>query len=754
MKRILTIISAFLLTIAAAAQTLNVTVGSVTYQFPSSQTGDMTYSDGSSVTIMGKTFTLTDVTNMTVDDTSVTDNLVSVVYNGSSATVTVAGNVAQYVEPTVSGAHVTINQTNTDAVDDDEITYQLSGSTTDGEFVLAGSYKSTISLAGLEMTNPDGAAITVSNSKRIQLSAKSGTTNTLTDCSDGSQKACVYSKGQLQLQGKGTLNVVGNTNHGIKSASYIHIKNLTLNITSTVGDALNCEEYFQMASGTVTLSGMGDEGIQCDLGGDSSTGETTDHEDEDTGNIYLEGGTLTITAAATAAKCIKSEGSINVSGGTYTINANGAIDTSDTSDLSYTSGFKADGDFTQTGGDITINVTGAAGRGIGVDGTFTSGSSSTGTLTITNKGAVASSGSSYFATAKGIKAGVIAINGGTIKVTMSGAAAKGIQSDSDDGSGNMTIAGGTVTVTSTGTGAYDGTEKDAKGTACLKSDANMVISGGTITLKNSGSGGKGIKASGTLNVSGGTTTATASGSEYKYSSSYTASAKGIKSEGAMTISSGEIIASSSSHEGIETKSTLTITGGYVYSYASDDAINAASHLYIKGGYVMANSTGNDGIDANGNLYVQGGNVFAISTSSPEVALDANTEGGYNLYITGGNVVAIGGLENGASVSNGTAYQASSYSKSTWYALYNGNSSIAFAFKVPSNNSMGTPMVVYTTGSTSLKSSVTGSGTAFWNGYGYSSCSGGSSVSLSEYSSGNGGGGGPGGGGGGGGPGGW
>jgi len=167
---------------------------------------------------------------------------------------------------------------------------------------------------------------------------------------------------------------------------------------------------------------------------------------------------------------------------------------------------------------------------------------------------------------------------------------------------------------------------------------------------------------------------------------------------------------------------------------------------------MANSSGNDGIDANGNLYIKGGNVVAVGTTTPEVALDANTESNYQLYITGGNLIAIGGLENGASVSNGTAYQASSYSKGTWYGLYNG-STLAFAFKVPSNSSMGTPMVVYTTGTTSLNSGVTGSGDSFWNGYGYSSCSGGSSVSLSSYSSGQGGGGDqPGGGGGGGQPG--
>ena len=77
-----------------SAQTLNVKVGSVTYQFPASQTGELTYANGETVTIMGKTFTLADISSMTVDETSVTDGTIAVSYNGSTASVTVAGNVA------------------------------------------------------------------------------------------------------------------------------------------------------------------------------------------------------------------------------------------------------------------------------------------------------------------------------------------------------------------------------------------------------------------------------------------------------------------------------------------------------------------------------------------------------------------------------------------------------------------------------------------------------------------------------------
>ena len=82
----------------------------------------------------------------------------SVEYSGNAATVRVAGNVAQYITPAVSGAHVSIVQS-ADVSDDTcgEITYALSGSSTDGEFTMTGSYKTTVELRGLTLTNPGGA---------------------------------------------------------------------------------------------------------------------------------------------------------------------------------------------------------------------------------------------------------------------------------------------------------------------------------------------------------------------------------------------------------------------------------------------------------------------------------------------------------------------------------------------------------------------------------------------------------------------
>lgn len=99
MKKHITFILFLLIAVATSAQTLNVVTDNVTYAFPASKVGEMTYKDGTTLTIGGKVFTISDINKMYVDDSEVTDNEVAVTYNSTNATVTVAGNVAQYVLP-------------------------------------------------------------------------------------------------------------------------------------------------------------------------------------------------------------------------------------------------------------------------------------------------------------------------------------------------------------------------------------------------------------------------------------------------------------------------------------------------------------------------------------------------------------------------------------------------------------------------------------------------------------------------------
>lgn len=664
MNKIFALLTAVILAVAADAQTMNVTMGGVTYQFPASQAGDMTYSEGRTLTIMGRSFTLADISAITINDASVKDNSVNVSYNGTAATVTIAGNVAQYVDATVSGAHVTISQTNTDDVDGDEITYSLSGASSDGSLTLDGSYKCTVQLAGVTLNNPGGAAISINNKKRIQISAKKDTENILTDGANGSQKACLYSKGQIQLQGNGMLTVTGNTAHAIKSGDYITVKNLTLNVLSAVKDGISCNKYFQMKSGNVTIQGVGDDGIQADLeSDDATTGETDGHEGENSGNLYIEGGTLTITvpSAAAGGKCLKAESLARIDGGTLTLNANGKVDTSDSSDPSYTAGIKGT-NVTVNGGTVEIMVTGAAGRGISADDTITTNG---GTLTITNSGAPTTI-SSDVKGAKGLKALNIALNDGTITITMSGNASKAIRC----GDGTQTTSGGG--------GWWPGGGGPGGGSTKWTNVTGTYTQG-----KSDGTGP-------TLTISQTGTT---------YSSS---SAKGIKAICAVTIYGGQtdVYTKNNGGEGLESKTSITVQGGQHYFKCYDDCMNSAGKIIFNGGVTVCYSNGNDAIDSNagttGAITIGNGVVFAYTTKgSPEEGFDCDNNSYIQITGTGIGISAggsqggggWGGSSSGNTISNaqqGYAFVTStiSYAANRYYTLADasGNNLVTYSFE--------------------------------------------------------------------------
>ena len=333
------------------------------------------------------------------------------------------------------------------------------------------------------------------------------------------------------------------------------------------------------------------------------------------------------------------------------------------------------------------------------------------------------------------------INGGILNVEVSAAAAKGINCES-----HVIVNGGRTTVLTTGDGIYDTDDQEAKGAAGIKADSTFTINGGELLLKSTGSGGKGINADGNATFNGGNVYVVTTGSQFR-SNNDTASPKGIKADGAINVSGGRIWirTTGTNGEGLESKGTLTITGGEVASYAYDDAINSKGDMTISGGYVYAHGQHNDGLDANGNCYVKGGVVYAICSSSPEVAIDANTEGGKKLYLSGGTIIALGGLESGVQLSQ-SCYQ-TSWSPNIWYTMIIGNET--FSFMTPSSGGSGL-VVSGSTQPTLLTSVSVSGGTSYFGGLSTSggTVSGGSSVSLSSYTGGGGfspGGGGPGGG---------
>lgn len=495
MRRIATILTILALyAMATVAQTLNVVVGDVTYAVPAAQAGDMTYANGDSLTILGRGFFVNDITKMYVDNTAVEDNTVAVAYSGAQAKVVIAGNIARYVTATVDGAHVSIFQS--EEVSEStcgEIIYSLSGSSTDGEFYMEGTYKASVELRGLTLTNPNGAAINIQDGKRIELSVKKDTENTLTDGASGSQKGCLVCKGHLELKGKGVLNIYGNVAHGIYAKEYVEMKNCTVNVLSAVKDGLNCNQYFLMESGALNISGVADDGIQV------SYKDDTDREAEDTGSITVSGGKINVTTTGTATKGLKADGDITVAGGEITVvtSGGGKWDTDDNKTKA-ASCLSADGKVQIDGGTLQLTSSGAGGKGINCDGEFIM---NDGALTISTTGGLYAyvNGTEYSnytgstdrltsdqkSSAKGVKAdGNVTINGGSINVSTVGNGAEGIESkaeltindgtiivnacdDAINSSSHMYIKGGDITVVATDNDGLD-------------SNGNMYIMGGTI----------------------------------------------------------------------------------------------------------------------------------------------------------------------------------------------------------------------------------------------------------------------------------
>lgn len=312
--------------------------------------------------------------------------------------------------------------------------------------------------------------------------------------------------------------------------------------------------------------------------------------------------------------------------------------------------------------------------------------------------------------------------------------------------GNLVIENGTYSLASTATPIYDSDEGDYNSPALINVDENIVVSGGTLTGTASGNYNKGIKCDGTYTQTDGSVNVSATGTtsssdetsrpgRASSSSSSYPSAKGMRVEGAITISGGKLYASSKNDEGIESKSTITISGGEVYGYSTgDDAINSSGDMTISGGYVCGYSSANDGLDANGNMYIKGGLVYAVCTTTPEVALDANTEQSKTLYIQGGTIITLGPIESGASLSQ-NCYQASSWSANTNYGLTVG--STTYVFKTPSSTSgYGSGIIVSASSTPTLTSGAsTSGGTSYFDGNVYvGGTAGSTNVSLSSYSS--------------------
>lgn len=329
-----------------------------------------------------------------------------VTYTGDAATVTIPDSIRtyanRYLSVSVCGADVTITNADSQV---SELEVVLSGTSNDGSITYNGSYKCTFVLDNLNLTSAKGSPLDIQCGKRVAMVLEEGSVNSLTDAATGTQKACLYCKGHLEVEGSGTLNITANARHGISSKEYLQLKKSTgtINFLSVASDAIHVGQYFQMNGGTININeNTAADGIQVETI-TLEDGKTPDPEEENNGQIIINGGNINAVITAQDCKALKCDGDISINGGTLLLTAQGdgsrgiqtdsnvTIDEAENATTEITiyalgnkcslpecaadphrcMGMKMDGDFTMNAGSVTVVNTGKKSRGIRVGGVFT-----------------------------------------------------------------------------------------------------------------------------------------------------------------------------------------------------------------------------------------------------------------------------------------------------------------------------------------------------------------------------------------------
>ena len=330
-------------------------------------------------------------------------NTVVITYKEGKATCT---GKPSGVDVEISGAHVLVDSYKKD------IAFALKGTTTNGSFKLYSDKKSQITLDGVSITNPTGAALNIQSGKTMMIKLADGTTNYLEDGKsytlEGTeqQKGTFFSEGQLVFSGKGALNVKSNYGHGIVSDDYVRVRggNITIN---SVRDGISTSDRFIMYGGVVNITAQQD-GIDVDegyieIGAGQLTvnavdeGITASYEgDEDTGIVdplitpYIDikgglikvvtagdkghgiramstfamsGGIVQATVKGDGSKALMSEGDMSLTGGKITVFTEGDALYED-SDLSSSAGIRSKGVLTMKNITLGVKSTGTGSKGI------------------------------------------------------------------------------------------------------------------------------------------------------------------------------------------------------------------------------------------------------------------------------------------------------------------------------------------------------------------------------------------------------
>ena len=582
-----------------------------------------------------------------------TGDIVYIYYNGTTAEV-INPYPATQVIVTVSEAKVSIT-----SLSSANITYVLSGTANPGRFAIESTTTPTIQLNGVNLTNPTGKAMDLTCDAGVILEIADGTTNSLSDGSESDKKAALMSNSDLLVQGNGTLNVTSFVKHPIKVKGICTINSGNFVITSDVDDVngLSADSTLVINGGSfdITMTGVSDNCIKADH------------------TLTINGGTLVLNNSGDVSKGINCNNDITITGGDITITSSGGTVIED-NDPSYCTAIKGDTDITISGGSFNINLPSSnnGGKGISCDGNMTISGDNTIQIETHGDGAAypTTSPTDTYSSSCLRAEGNMQILSGTITLTSTGKAGKGIKVGSKNGN--------------TYSGTYTQGNPDGTGP-----NLNITTSGAQIGSSGGWPPGPG----------GG-------------SSATRASAKAIKVGGVATIYGGTttVYTSKSGAEGLESKTQINIEGGQHYFKCYDDCINSSGKIFFNGGVTVCFSNGNDAVDSNagqaGAITIGNGVAFAYTTKgSPEEGFDCDNNNYIRITGTGIGISAggsqgggwPGGGGSGGTITNpaqGYKFYTNSYNfqAGKYYTLSNasgtgGTNMVTFSFEANCNSTL-------------------------------------------------------------------
>lgn len=241
----------------------------------------------------------------------------------------------------ISGTQLTITASGT---------YVLSGSCSTGSVTVKKEVTDVkLVLDGLQLASEATSPIVCGKSSAVVIEVVGE--NTLTDNEDAAQEGSdtfegaaikIKSGAVVTLTGDGELTVEGTCKNGIKGAAEteISISNLTLNVTAQ-NNAIAGDGAVSIESGILTLT-SGNDAIKAEP-------EATDTVSE--GSVTISGGTITIVSAGDG---IQAAGAVNMSGCVVNICSGGGQGSALGQDDS-AKGIKSDTSITITGGEYTLD---------------------------------------------------------------------------------------------------------------------------------------------------------------------------------------------------------------------------------------------------------------------------------------------------------------------------------------------------------------------------------------------------------------